>query len=120
MEPPLGIQDDETNTVFIYNNRSRMTVPRQKTHLAFGALAIHILFLSTNSLQAGGLPPLPIMITWNKDALGLTALNRHYLGIEPLSRLGILVLLLDLRQPLRVDVIAEKENRRLLGVYTRS
>src|SRR5712691_1171388 len=120
VEPPLGIQYHYTDAVFIHNNGPRLTAPRQKTHLCLKKFAIHIFLLSLNSLQAETFAPLPIMIAWNKNAFYVTVLDRRYLGIEPLSRLCILVLLSFLRQALRVAIITEKENGSLLGVCTRS
>ena len=120
VEPPLGIQYHDTDAVFIYNNGPRLTAPRLKTHLCLETFAIHIFLLSLNSLPAECFAPLPIVIARNKNAFCVTVLDRRYLGIEPLSRLCILVLLSFLRQALRVDIITKKENGSLLGVCTRS
>jgi hypothetical protein len=92
-----------------------LTGPRLKTHLCLATFAIDIFLLSLNSLQAEFFAFLPIMIARNKNAFRVTVLDRCYLGIEPLSRLCILVLLSFLRQALRVDILTEKENGSLLG-----
>jgi len=47
------------------------------------------------------------MIARNKNAFCVTVLDRRYLGIEPLSRLRILVLLSFFRETLRADIITE-------------